>query len=547
MEPIDYRRAIVRRLPLILALMLIGGAVGSLVSVHEPKQVRLWQATSTVSVPPPGTNLSTISVQEVAYFAEQTPVFDATAKALGSKKRGLTYHQFITVTIPKGKKSKAPGPSTVQITAAQATPPGAVRLANQFVHQLQIYVTQQLVNIRKQDIAQTTAAINKISLQLEQVSEQIADLEKHPAKKPPAKTPPTTTTTKPKSSPPTTTTTVSTSSTTSTTSGTTDHSRLVPSVTNYKVTGACDAIEAQGLSCAPSSEYLYQPSSVPAAFVIGTRPPAGTALNPGSVVNLVISEGEVTTTTQPSNPTTTTTTTTPTTVPTTVPQTTWFGPSGAFTMGFVQAATSSSSTTTSTTAPNAKGRLGLLEAEQKSLTAEYQQYVGRLQTLQTAASPRSGISVVSQAQAKFAKLEKLPSVNPFAHLSVRVGTGVAGGLILGALIALLLDALDKRLRRSQRASEVFGLPVIAEIPRTKQRQGDPTAPSPRQPQGPKVEECRTHVRPGGRQPVCGAGGRAGVANGRGLPQAPHRSDVHGEHADPAQPSVGGPGLVHGQW
>jgi Mrp family chromosome partitioning ATPase/capsular polysaccharide biosynthesis protein len=478
-EPIDYRRAIVRRLPLVLALMLIGGGVGELITVHEGKQVQLYQASATVSVPPANSNLSTISVQEASYFAEQGPVYQATAKAIDfPHPQGL--HQYITVSTPKKKKkSKTPGGTSVlEVTGAQPSKDAAAKLANAFVQALQDYADEQLVDAHNQQITQTTNQLNQLSGQLESVAEQIAALQKTTKNPPGATTTTTTTTTTPTTKPKKDHTGSTTTSTTQgTTAGSKSHKTHVPAVSNEFTDQACAAISAQGLKCAPSSDFQYETSSVPAALVISTKPAAGSTVNSGSVVNLVISEGEPTTsTTQPTSSTSTTTTTSTTMVP----PTTSFG---VFTMAYVQAASSGSSSTTApssttTTAPTAKGTLALLQSEQKTLESQYQAAASRLATLKNAPIPKSGLSVVTPAQPKYAKLEKLKSVNPFVHQSVRIGTGVAAGLILGLIIAILLDALDKRLRKANRTAEVFALPVIAEIPKSSRRHpGDTTVPA----------------------------------------------------------------------
>ncbi len=48
-----------------------------------------------------------------------------------------------------------------------------------------------------------------------------------------------------------------------------------------------------------------------------------------------------------------------------------------------------------------------------------------------------------------------------------LGIGLGGGLLVGFLLALALEGIDKRLRRPEDLEEIYGLPVVARIPRSK--------------------------------------------------------------------------------
>jgi Mrp family chromosome partitioning ATPase/capsular polysaccharide biosynthesis protein len=448
----------VRRLPLVLALMIVGGGVGAAIPVHSLYLPTLWEATATVSVPPTGANISTIKAVEVVYFGQQPAVYTATVKALKLKESGVNLRQYVFVTLPKGKAKK---PGIVYIDGEQPTQQEAVVLANTFVRELQKYAGTQLANIRSGEIASTTEAITQLSTQLQTVTYEIDILEKKPPKTP--KTPGGKSTT-------------TTTTTTSTTTTTVRH-HLVPTVANLDPAQACGAIEANGLVCAPSSDFIYEPSSVPAAFVIGTQPPSGTSLAPDSVVNLLISEGRTTTTT--TKPTIPATTTTTTATPSTTPTTAAFIQGDADLAAIFEAASATTSTTarSPTTSTTTKAdELTVLQANQKSYTTELQGDINHLQYLKTAPPLVSGISLVEPGLLKNTKLVPR-SNNPFVHTSVRGATGLLAGLLLGAAIALLLDGLDKRLRKPERAAQVFGLPVLAEIPRSHYRPEDPTAPA----------------------------------------------------------------------
>ncbi len=121
--------------------------------------------------------------------------------------------------------------------------------------------------------------------------------------------------------------------------------------------------------------------------------------------------------------------------------------------------------TTPTTSPTSGAALSnktLLE-ENRVLSGELAGAIGGLQKLMADGVPPTGIKVISPATPKKAvKLNANPPrlANPF----LRALLGLVVGLILGVVATWLLDAFDRRLRTSKRAEEVFGLPVIVEIP-----------------------------------------------------------------------------------
>ncbi len=85
-------------------------------------------------------------------------------------------------------------------------------------------------------------------------------------------------------------------------------------------------------------------------------------------------------------------------------------------------------------------------------------------------TPKSGFALLDPARAQSAK--EIPAkTNLLARRSVRAGAGLLGGLVIGIAIAFLRDAFDKRLRSAARTQQTFGLPVIAEIPKSRDRQG----------------------------------------------------------------------------
>jgi Mrp family chromosome partitioning ATPase len=158
----------------------------------------------------------------------------------------------------------------------------------------------------------------------------------------------------------------------------------------------------------------------------------------------------------------------PTTVPTTVPiAPTTIAPStssagtGATTIPG-QTPSSAGTGSTATTTQTSINNLSLAE-EKRTLGGELAHALAQQQQLLASGVPGSGFKVVSAADPSTAvKLNSSPS--PLSNAWVRLLLGLLCGLLLAVIVTWLLDAYDRRLRTSERAEEVFGLPVIVEIP-----------------------------------------------------------------------------------
>jgi len=211
-EPINYKRAIVRRWPLIVVIAIVCAVVGVLIPIHAPVPApkSQWQATALAGVPPPKVLTAAsaaATLVTVKYYAEQEGVYTATAKAMHlPKSTAFSLRKDIQF------KTKASLPSgSTYIYAKQPTKKGAAKLANAFVKALGSYVNSQLSSQYKTQLSQAQSAVNTLSNQLAAVETQIATLTK-PAK---SKTPtPTTTTTTSTTVPKATTTTVAPTTTT---------------------------------------------------------------------------------------------------------------------------------------------------------------------------------------------------------------------------------------------------------------------------------------------------------------------------------------------
>jgi capsular polysaccharide biosynthesis protein len=115
---------------------------------------------------------------------------------------------------------------------------------------------------------------------------------------------------------------------------------------------------------------------------------------------------------------------------------------------------------TTTTAPRVSPTV---KAERAVLTKQLANALAKQQLLMSQIPPKTGIQVI--APAKHAQLlNPKPTSSLLSRHSVRLALGFLIGLILGILATWLLDGLDRRLRTTKRAEEVFRLPVFSEIP-----------------------------------------------------------------------------------
>ncbi len=143
--------------------------------------------------------------------------------------------------------------------------------------------------------------------------------------------------------------------------------------------------------------------------------------------------------------------TVPTTPTTTITGVTTIPPTG----GIVPSTTP----TTSTQSYNSK----TVAEEQRVLSAELASAVGALQKMLAQGTTSAGIKIISPASPNHAvKLNPNPPL--LANAFLRGLLGLVIGALVGVVATWLMDALDRRLRTSKRAEEVFGLPVIVEIP-----------------------------------------------------------------------------------
>lgn len=100
-----------------------------------------------------------------------------------------------------------------------------------------------------------------------------------------------------------------------------------------------------------------------------------------------------------------------------------------------------------------------------------QDYVNNVAAARQSASPRAGVAsatvntgfVIEQAASVAIRVEK-PKAPKQMGRKVRGLIGLGTGLVLGALIVLLRELTNNRLRNSARARANFGFPIVVEVP-----------------------------------------------------------------------------------
>lgn len=384
MEPISYKRAIIRRWPLIVVLAIVCAVVGVLIPIKVPYPApqNEYQATALAGVQPPKGNTSgkggSSSLAQVEYYAEQQQLYVQLAAALKmTKSDAIQLRRDITL---KGKKGLPAG--STQVLAKQPTKSGAAKVANVFVHRLVDYINAALKASYNSELNSTNASVVSLGTQVQTLTQEVN-----------AATP------KPKKTTPTTTTTTTTTTTSTTTTSIPKKKKTTTSTTTPTTLGG-----------------------------------AGTSQ------------------------TTPTTTKTSDTTGATNPTTTSADPPTAITQAVLTATSGTTSTTLS--------QLSDLQQQLLAAQTEYKAALAKQAALKSSGPSTTTLQLLEPAKPNNSKFIPASS-NPFWHRSVRAGAGFLAGVIIGIALAFLWDALDKRLRTSKRVTEVFGLPVLAEIPKNR--------------------------------------------------------------------------------
>ena len=117
-----------------------------------------------------------------------------------------------------------------------------------------------------------------------------------------------------------------------------------------------------------------------------------------------------------------------------------------------------------------------IKEENRVLSGELAHALAQLVKLTSTPATTTGIRVISVASPKGAvKLNPNPPL--LSNAFIRALLGLVIGVLLGVIATWTLDAFDRRLRTSKRAEDVFGLPVIVEVPRRTRRRCRPSPSS----------------------------------------------------------------------
>lgn len=108
------------------------------------------------------------------------------------------------------------------------------------------------------------------------------------------------------------------------------------------------------------------------------------------------------------------------------------------------------------------GEVGLLGAQRDATLERYTSAFSRLQILTEQGAPKTGLMTLEAAVP--IPLTTTGSFTAPTSRSARVSLAALIGLVLGALLALVVEHIDTRLRTKEAAEEVTGLPVLAEVP-----------------------------------------------------------------------------------
>jgi capsular polysaccharide biosynthesis protein len=431
LEPISYLKAPLRRWPVVVPFVVVLAIVAVLIP-YNPKgkyPANTWEAVSEVGLNPnyQGNKLGAkLSISQLEFYAHQPAVIEAAAKA---QHVPVTNKLRNDIVLTKSKKKSSSGSSgssgskdIIGVAVLQRKKDEAVSFTNSFVTALDSYSAAQLVGQQKQQIQVEQSYIHNL---------QAAIASLHTPKPPTSST---TTTTHPKTVPH-----HAAHHAHHAAHHTTTHHATTTTTTKPKA-----APNAPNTSNAPASTSSTSSTSSTLAGASSTTSTLATASlsAPGTATEqprIVLVQTTLT-------PTTTPTFTSPTSIPgQPVPVVIVPGQTGA---------------TTTTSEPFQK----LVQTEQlRVLSNQLAQSQAALLKLQAEGVPKSGLRIVSPATPQSAK--KLnPPPSPLARHSVRLGLGLLIGAILGIVAAWLLDGFDRRLRTSKRAEEVFGLPVVVEVP-----------------------------------------------------------------------------------
>jgi hypothetical protein len=410
LEPISYLGAPARRWPVIVAIALIAMIIALLVPVHVSSAypANTWRADAQVGLAPPynANKLGAkVGLKQVEFYAH-SPVVLATAARTAGVPYTSSLKNDVVVT-----KSKTPGQhsSTLLLAVLQPTKGRAVSLTNAFTAALGAYAQVQLADNQKNDLY-----IQQLYIQ--NLQNAINSLPKHqPA----------------------------TATTTPTTTAPIKIKKVVVKPTKTATTAPVTTTTKapKTTTTAKASDRSTVSGSLASLTTAGHQASTGANASAEPVTGHSFILVQTTVTTPPTIPGSTTVTTPPT-----IP--------GSTTVTTPTSGSSGSSASLSRAAVAAEGRV---------LADELGQAVAVQQRLKAQGVPQSGYKVISPAQ-RSAAVRLNPNPPLLANGWARLLLGLLAGALMGVVVTWLLDGFDRRLRTAKRAEEVFGLPVVAEIP-----------------------------------------------------------------------------------
>ncbi len=214
MEPINYRDALRRRWPVVVACALVGALIGGLLPVHVayPPPHAEYEASTLIGITPGTSGKGTATIGQIKFFSANLQVIGDAAKAAHIKEKAPNLvADIIFPSAKKKKKGSSTPPGTVRVSVKQPSAKRSAKLTNAFVASLISFMNARLVTQHQKDLRIAEQKVSNYSNQIQSLSTQITALQPPPT---------TTTTTVPKTTtttaPKTTTTTAPKTTTTTT-------------------------------------------------------------------------------------------------------------------------------------------------------------------------------------------------------------------------------------------------------------------------------------------------------------------------------------------
>lgn len=107
----------------------------------------------------------------------------------------------------------------------------------------------------------------------------------------------------------------------------------------------------------------------------------------------------------------------------------------------------------------------IIQAQRDSAVNQYRAAFEQFQSIAADGPPSSGLQTLQDATAVVQRAET--GLRPPESRTGRLAVGVGAALVLGVALALVVDRLDTRLHARHDFEEVYGVPVLTEVPRLR--------------------------------------------------------------------------------